>query len=327
MNMKKLVAGVMACCVISATVPSVSMVADNAVFTASAENEIAEYTEGTYGQLTYYNYGDYIEIVGCDKSATEVVIPAEIDGVPVTSIGAPAFCDCTNLTSIIIPDSVKSFGTLVFDGLPWFEEKIKENPLVIINGVIVDGRNCSGDVVIPDGIKCIPEYSFGYCSEMTSIVIPESVTDIEYLAFFTCENLEKITILNQACRIEDGMTISSTESYEFTGTICGYENSTAQAYAEKYGYKFESLGEPPAKESATGDIDGNGQIDATDASLILAEYSLLSTSGTGTFTETMIKSADVNGDGKIDSIDSSAILSYYSYTSTGGTDTIEDFLK
>ncbi len=51
-----------------------------------------------------------------DTSITEVVIPESIDGVPVTAIGASAFRDCTNLTSITIPNSVTSIGELTFYG-------------------------------------------------------------------------------------------------------------------------------------------------------------------------------------------------------------------
>ncbi|MDE7363794.1 MAG: hypothetical protein K2N27_02730, partial [Ruminococcus sp.] len=82
-----------------------------------------------------------------------------------------------------------------------------------------------------------------------------------------------------------------------------------------------------AEEQAMGDVDGDGIIDANDASIILAEYTLLSTGDSGTFTEDMKKSADINKDGQVDSVDSSLILSYYAYTSTGGTDTIEKFLE
>lgn len=65
-------------------------------------------------------------------------------------------------------------------------------------------------------------------------------------SFFTLKNHNNtsfgiilITILNPECKIcDDYSTINN-------GTVYGYENSTAQAYAKKYGYNFESLGETP----------------------------------------------------------------------------------
>lgn len=67
-----------------------------------------------------------------------------------------------------------------------------------------------------------------------------------------------------------------------------------------------------------GDIDGNGAVDADDASLALAEYARVSSGGNGTFTEAQTWCADVNIDGAVDADDASMILSFYSYTSTGG---------
>ncbi len=54
--------------------------------------------EITYGYLTYQTVDenedgmfDYIQITGCDKLVTEVEIPSEINGVPVTTIRYGAF--------------------------------------------------------------------------------------------------------------------------------------------------------------------------------------------------------------------------------------------
>ena len=50
-------------------------------------------------------------ITDCEESAEgEVVIPDEIEGLPVTSIGYNAFDGCYDLTSIIIPEGVTSIG-------------------------------------------------------------------------------------------------------------------------------------------------------------------------------------------------------------------------
>lgn len=77
-----------------------------------------------------------------------------------------------------------------------------------------------------------------------------------------------------------------------------------------------------------GDINGDGFIDAVDASLILAEYAVLSTSGISTFSDSQKVSADINKDGLTDACDSSLILAFYSYLSTNGTETdIENWLE
>ena len=63
------------------------------------------------------NGGQEIEITGYDISnsdcGTDVVIPAEIDGKPVTSIGDSAFYN-KSLTGLVIPGSVTSIGDNAF---------------------------------------------------------------------------------------------------------------------------------------------------------------------------------------------------------------------
>lgn len=65
-----------------------------------------------------------------------------------------------------------------------------------------------------------------------------------------------------------------------------------------------------------GDVNLDGLIDSSDASMVLELYAKVST-GSGNYTsiqQQMI--SDVNGDGLVDSNDASAILKYYSYAST-----------
>lgn len=75
---------------------------------------------------------------------------------------------------------------------------------------------------------------------------------------------------------------------------------------------------PPSDEKKMGDINYDGKIDASDASIVLIEYANLSTGRGGTFTDEQKAVADVNFDNKIDASDSSVILAFYAYLSTGG---------
>ena len=102
--------------------------------TAYAEEE--SYTAGSGNGLDYKKYSDHIEIYGIDMKASEVKIPAEIDGLPVTridtytggfselktltlpdtlkEIGPYAFNYCKNLTSVTLPDSVEYISDYAF---------------------------------------------------------------------------------------------------------------------------------------------------------------------------------------------------------------------
>lgn len=115
--------------------------------------------------------------MGIDNE-TEIIIPAECNGKPVTSIGQSAFEARRSLTSVTIPDSVTSIGQSAFS-------------------------SCSGltSITIPDSVTSISEYAFSYCSSLTSITIPDSVTVINDNVFIGCSSLTSVTIPNSVTSI------------------------------------------------------------------------------------------------------------------------------
>jgi hypothetical protein len=82
----------------------------------------------------------------------------------------------------------------------------------------------------------------------------------------------------------------------------------------------------PVTKKELGDIDGNGILDAVDASKILGSYAQYST-GSKAPTEDDLAVCDINKDGYIDAVDASKVLAFYAHTSTGGKLTFEEFLK
>ena len=66
-------------------------------------------------EFTYNTDGESIEILGCENICPlNLVIPNEIDGLPVTKIGWAAFSN-NHLTSVFIPNSVTTIANLAFD--------------------------------------------------------------------------------------------------------------------------------------------------------------------------------------------------------------------
>ena len=81
-----------------------------------------------------------LEITSYTGDGIEVNIPLEINGKKVTSIGSRAFGSCDSLTNVYIPDTVTSIGELAFEDTQWLLNAQKENPLVIVNHILIDGR-------------------------------------------------------------------------------------------------------------------------------------------------------------------------------------------
>ncbi len=211
--------------------------------------------------ITIPNSVTHIEnnaFINC-SGLTSIIIP---DGV--ISIGDCTFLGCSCLTSITIPDSVTSIGLWAFNDTPWLESQRKISPLVIVNKILIDGETCEGEIVIPDSVKSIGDGAFHNCSGLISVEIPASVTSIGGSAFYGCEKLTSIKINNPECEIYNSkFTFTNNYNSGLTATIYGYKKSTAQAYAEKYGRKFESLNKA-SETTLSGDADLDGKVGISD---------------------------------------------------------------
>ena len=213
--------------------------------------------------------------------------------------------------------------------------------------------------IIPDTVVGIWIDAFGTNECIKEVVVPKNVEIIGSGAFGMSwgENpsqFEKIYILNPECEINgEGDTISNIDksyynendewisNYAFTGTIYGYEGSTAQVYAEKYGYKFEALKDEPETTTTTTTTSTSTTTTTTTAK---PKTTTTSTTKAPAKTTTTVKNTtttavtskapvttttvpvqtskalgDFTGDGKIDAVDASNILAKYASISTGGT--------
>ena len=81
----------------------------------------------------------------------------------------------------------------------------------------------------------IPMCAFSALS-FDKIVLSEKTTEIGELAFFSCSNIGSLMILNRSCNIIDTFNMA-----QFSGTVYGYSNSTAQSFAAARNLKFVAL--------------------------------------------------------------------------------------
>ena len=167
---------------------------------------------------------------GC-TSLTSITIPEDV-----TSIGESAFESCTSLTSITIPESVTYLGWKAFSGCASLTSVTIPGSVTSIGIRTFSGCTSLTSITIPGSVTSIGSSAFSDCTSLTSITIPDSVTRIDSYAFSGCTGLELITILNPACEIYDDNTTLSDSA-----VIMGYQNSTAQKYAEENNRAFELI--------------------------------------------------------------------------------------
>ena len=197
--------------------------------------------------ITEITIPESVETIGCHAfmgtELTEVKIPKNvklIDGQAffkctklkkidlgnVEEISFGIVQDCTSLTEITIPKTVKKGST---------EVPCLDNPNIT-------------KVTLEEGITIVPNALLANTG-ITEITIPNTVTEIQTWAFYNCTNLKKITIPDSVVKIaQDGATEEEGENvfenHNEDLTIYCYEGSAAAEYAKKYNIKYVYITKP-----------------------------------------------------------------------------------
>lgn len=170
--------------------------------------ETGDMTEPQESQDFVFDNGT---ITGYTGTSSEIVIPEEIDGIPVTEIGLYAFSEMESIVHVSFPATLKKIG----------------------NGAFRKCRNLEGELIVPDSVEYIGVDAFNQCTSLTSLSLGNGVKTIEGYAFYGCigltgelvlpENLEKIgeaafrdcTGLSGTLKLPD--TLKTLESGVFYG--------------------------------------------------------------------------------------------------------------
>lgn len=123
---------------------------------------------------------------------------------PANILSSYLFCNCKKLNKIIIPQSTVKIEPNVFYGCTKLTSVIvptENNQYADINGVLFNKdkndllfypKGRGGEYTIPNNITLLHASIFQNCNQLTSIVIPKSVTMIMEEAFAECFHLKEI---------------------------------------------------------------------------------------------------------------------------------------
>ena len=143
-------------------------------------------TTGTTGKMTDY------PMKGAPWESIKGQFRAIDIGAGVTSIGEYAFFGCSYVSSVTIPDSVKSIGDSAFSEVAIESVTIPNSVQSIGAGAFT--LTLLKSVTIPQNVTEISDHTFFQCSSLESITFNGNVGSIGQMAFFGCSKLETITI-------------------------------------------------------------------------------------------------------------------------------------
>lgn len=186
-----------------------------------------------------------------DWEAEEIIIPEEIDGLPVCELDYGLFMDMENLKTVTMPATVKIINASCFEGTslttiniqsdveyeiwedafkgtPWYDALVEEaqGAPIVIGTTIYDMNECTGDVVIPDGVTKIAwsawdrfynDDTYKYETQITSFTIPASLKELGVEeAISSSPVLENVTVEagNEIYFSKDGVLYSIEEDVD-----------------------------------------------------------------------------------------------------------------
>ena len=199
---------------------------DSIVKDDSSEDEdkvtTSEPTEGIKYELS--SDGSFATVVGYEGTATDIHFLKEYEGAPVTKIGANAFKENKDITSVTIHNGIKEI-----EGWAFFECSSLTS-LKFENG---------------STLTIIHQYVF-QSTALSKLVIPESVTHIGALAFAGCLSLNSITI--------PSTTLIGDNAFQNTGYFNNennWENGVLYIGTHLINVKLEYEGEVVVREGTT----------------------------------------------------------------------------
>ena len=203
--MKKILALILAFTMVFALCAfSSSSGSGQASYTPVSERKWQEYTVGDY-KIKVFDATRDAAIVDYNGSDTEVVVPAELDGYPVTAIGEMAFYyssySAEKLLKVTLPDSVTAIEESAFRGQTELKEFKIPSGVTYLGESVFYGCESLTALAIPEGITVIPAYLCYECTALRSVTLPSGVTNIGERAFASC-SLKSITLPEGLVQIE-----------------------------------------------------------------------------------------------------------------------------
>ena len=198
-----------------------------------------------------------VAITGHEGAGGRVEIPAQLEGLPVTSVADGAFSLNTSITEVSVPEGVLSVGNEAFNDCV----KLSSVELPASLSSIGDSAfySCSRleSIELPYGLASIGDGAFYGCASLASIAVPGTVADWGDNVFSSCERLESV-------RIGEGVSRSHALLHRRFASFLRGASQLRQAHREERlqelrfvgDLRLEPCGTAQAR-TATGSIDSS----------------------------------------------------------------------
>ena len=143
--------------------------------------------------LTWEEEENSVIITGYIGNESELTIPSDVNGKPVSGIGIEAFAYNGTLTSVTLPDCVATMGSHAFYAMRSLQIVNLPASLTEIPSGAFASCSALRQIILPEGILTIEKNAFDGTG-LTGITLPASLTSIDSTALMNCGNLASINV-------------------------------------------------------------------------------------------------------------------------------------
>lgn len=182
--------------------------------------------------VKFYNFSGDIK---------NVIIPSSVNGQEITKIPADVFIGEEFLEGIVIPDTV----TEIEDGA--FCNCVNLSQVVLSSGLKTIPKStfyntAIENVEIPEGVESIGKFAFGECKSLQQVTLPDSLKTIEAFAFIESINLQDVVVPDSVTAIGRGAFLNAS-SEEVTLPSAFENDSTLFVESEEAEEEAEEIEE------------------------------------------------------------------------------------
>lgn len=173
----------------------------------------------------------------------DIEIPQTYNGKPVVVIQNSAFKDCSNVTSVLIPSSIKSIGINAFENCSNITEITIPEGVTLIGNNTFKGCEKLASVTLPTSLESIGANAFAGCTSLTSIVLPKNIQEIGANAFANCTKLATIEVFGDTpATLKTGVFPSSVSKiYVKPSLVSTYKTAWAEYKDKIVGFTEHSI--------------------------------------------------------------------------------------
>ena len=122
----------------------------------------------------------------------------------ITSLEDSCFKNCSNLTSITLPEGITSLGEYCFRGCSSLTSITLPKGITSLRAGCFSRCSSLTSITLPEGITSLRNHCFHGCSSLTSITLPKGITSLENACFYDCTSLTSLTLPEGITSLGDG---------------------------------------------------------------------------------------------------------------------------